>query len=184
MTKLNSQYVPASRNRGVRKQTAPLTANKFLELCVDEVDRADRYNRPLAIALFRVDGYATLGARKGEAVAEEVFAEIAANLLGDCRGQDRLARLGSDQLGLLCPKRRSRTPAALPNVCGRPPASRSKNSKTDVRSGRSAPGLPAICPTARLRDRTRTRGGRDGSLDLAFGGVPADLEVSGDARLR
>ena len=106
MKNLDSQSFADNCNTAGGGRDGVLTPGRFLTLTVDEVRRAVRYDRPLSVALIRVDGLGAIRGKDGGAAAEEIVAAIAGRIAVGCRALDRLARLDPDELGLLMPETR------------------------------------------------------------------------------
>jgi diguanylate cyclase (GGDEF)-like protein/putative nucleotidyltransferase with HDIG domain len=66
-----------------------------------EIARAQRHHRPLTVALIDVDGFREMSDRAGLRAADEVLAEIG-TLLRDAVGEENvLARMGTDEFGVI-----------------------------------------------------------------------------------
>jgi diguanylate cyclase (GGDEF)-like protein/putative nucleotidyltransferase with HDIG domain len=88
--------------------TDPLTrlANHraFHERLREELSRALRHNRPLALALLDVDHFKAINDSLGHERGDVVLAAVAATLSDVARSEDVLARLGGDEFALLMPE--------------------------------------------------------------------------------
>ena len=88
--------------------TDPLTrlANhrSFHERLREELSRALRHGRPLALALFDVDHFKAINDSLGHERGDVVLAAVAATLSDVARTEDVLARLGGDEFALLMPE--------------------------------------------------------------------------------
>jgi diguanylate cyclase (GGDEF)-like protein/putative nucleotidyltransferase with HDIG domain len=88
--------------------TDPLTrlANHraFHERLREELSRALRHERPLALALLDVDHFKAINDSLGHERGDEVLAAVAATLSDVARSEDVLARLGGDEFALLMPE--------------------------------------------------------------------------------
>jgi len=86
----------------------PLTglANRrsFDERLQDELARAQRRERPLAVILLDVDDLKVVNDSNGHAAGDTVLRTVAALLRDQARGIDMAARLGGDEFALLLPE--------------------------------------------------------------------------------
>ena len=96
-----STMATSSRQRLSERLMSP---QDFLQLTADECIRANRYHRPLSVALVQVDGLNMLRKADGETVAGTVLADTVARLIHSMRGPDRTGRLGPGQVGILLPE--------------------------------------------------------------------------------
>ena len=76
------------------------TFEQMLEL---ELARATRQSTPLAIAVFDVDGLATINVEHGAGVGDDVLRYVAATLADRVRLIDTVARIGVDEFAVLAP---------------------------------------------------------------------------------
>lgn len=81
-----------------------LSPQGFLRMTSDEVQRANRYDRPFSAALVLVDGLSLIRKAEGMDLAEVVMTDVATRLIQSLRGPDRTGRLGFAQLGCLLPE--------------------------------------------------------------------------------
>lgn len=68
-----------------------------------ETSRATRYEQPLSICLFDLDGFKELNDRHGHAAGDEVLCDVA-RLIDDSRVADDAFRIGGDEFALLMPQ--------------------------------------------------------------------------------
>jgi diguanylate cyclase (GGDEF)-like protein len=98
----------ARRELSVRAATDALTglANRrtFDERLDQEVSRARRHDRPLALAIFDIDHFKRTNDRLGHAAGDAVLARIARTLQDAARRGDVVARLGGEEFGWLMPE--------------------------------------------------------------------------------
>ena len=93
-----------------------LNHRSFHERLSEEVQRANRHNRSLAIALIDVDEFKTVNDTFGHQQGDQVLRELADGFRHQARIEDVVARLGGDEFGLLMPDT-SKEQAAL--ICQR-----------------------------------------------------------------
>jgi len=88
--------------------TDPLTGlvnhRAFHERLREELSRALRHERPLALALLDVDHFKAVNDSLGHERGDAVLAAVAASLTASARTEDVLARLGGDEFALLMPE--------------------------------------------------------------------------------
>ena len=91
-----------------RAATDPLTgiANRrtFYERLTGEVERAHRYGRPLAVAVFDLDKFKELNDSYGHAAGDQVLDTFARRLAAHHRQGELVARLGGDEFAALLPE--------------------------------------------------------------------------------
>ena len=91
-----------------RAFTDPLTGlanhRAFQERLQAEVGRAQRYGRPLALALIDVDHFKSINDLSGHAAGDRVLAALGTRLRALLRTDDVLARIGGDEFALLLPE--------------------------------------------------------------------------------
>ncbi len=100
----------------------------FMEALQREIDRAQRYDRPLSLVLLDLDHFKGVNDTHGHAAGDDVLRETAAILRGVCRDVDEAARIGGEELALLLPE----TNAAGARVMAE--RVRRKLEQTDLRS--------------------------------------------------
>lgn len=76
----------------------------FMEALQREIDRAQRYDRPLSLVLLDLDHFKDVNDTHGHAAGDEVLRETADILRGVCRDVDEAARIGGEELALLLPE--------------------------------------------------------------------------------
>jgi diguanylate cyclase (GGDEF)-like protein/putative nucleotidyltransferase with HDIG domain len=88
--------------------TDPLTGllnhRAFHERLRDELSRARRHDRPLALALLDIDHFKSINDSLGHERGDAVLAAVAAHLADSARAEDVLARLGGDEFAVLMPE--------------------------------------------------------------------------------
>ena len=90
-----------------RAATDPLTGlinhRAFHERLHEEVMRAHRHHRPLALALIDVDGFKTVNDTCGHQQGDRLLAQMSESFREQARSEDVIARLGGDEFALLLP---------------------------------------------------------------------------------
>jgi diguanylate cyclase (GGDEF)-like protein len=81
-----------------------LTLNAFRTQLDLDVARAQRYQRPLSVALLDIDGFRQINLRHGYAVGDDVLATIGKVISDETRVHDLACRMGADEFGLLLPE--------------------------------------------------------------------------------
>ncbi|HSD81481.1 MAG TPA: HD domain-containing phosphohydrolase, partial [Solirubrobacteraceae bacterium] len=89
------------RQAGRDPLTDLLNYRAFHERLADEVSRAQRHDRPLAVGIVDVDGFRELNDRVGTEDADAALVEIAARVREGVRDEDVVARLVSDRFGVI-----------------------------------------------------------------------------------
>ena len=88
--------------------TDPLTriANRraLFQRFQEEIDRADRYNRPITIAIADVDHFKSFNDMEGHVCGDEALKKIAAILSTNLRKTDFLGRYGGEEFLILMPE--------------------------------------------------------------------------------
>ena len=83
-----------------------LSARSFLEVTEEEVDRANRYDRPLSVLIGQFEGVKRIRRAEGSMVAEEVVATAVERIHHGLRSMDRIGRLGVGEFSVLLPETR------------------------------------------------------------------------------
>jgi diguanylate cyclase (GGDEF)-like protein/putative nucleotidyltransferase with HDIG domain len=95
--------------------TDPLTGlanhRAFQERLRSELGRANRHERPVAIALIDVDRFKTVNDAGGHAIGDHVLRAVADHLREHLRAEDVLARVGGDEFAVLLPEASARDAA-------------------------------------------------------------------------
>ncbi len=84
--------------------TGLLNRRALDEALTSECARADRHERPLALALLDVDNFKRINDTKSHAVGDAVLVAIAQRLRNDRRNCDIVARLGGEELVIALPE--------------------------------------------------------------------------------
>ncbi len=88
--------------------TDPMTGlsnrRRLEDLFALEVDRAERYGKPLSVILCDIDGFREINETLGHLAGDAVLALMAANLSEGVRHVDLVGRWGSEEFAILCPE--------------------------------------------------------------------------------
>ena len=76
----------------------------FLELCEREMQRAQRYGRPMTVAIFDVDLFKRINDGFGHATGDRALRALAQTTQASLRETDHAGRLGGEEFGLLLPE--------------------------------------------------------------------------------
>lgn len=89
-------------------RTDPLTAlanrRHFMETLEREVDRSQRYRRPLSLVLLDLDHFKKVNDTHGHAAGDDVLKAAAGVLHSVCRDVDLASRIGGEELALILPE--------------------------------------------------------------------------------
>jgi len=89
-------------------RTDPLTGlanrRRFMEELEQEVERSERYGRPLALVALDLDRFKSVNDTHGHAAGDDVLREAAQALRSVCRDVDLAARMGGEEFSLLLPE--------------------------------------------------------------------------------
>jgi diguanylate cyclase (GGDEF)-like protein/putative nucleotidyltransferase with HDIG domain len=96
----------AERARGPRLDpaTGALSARAFRGRLSEEVERARRYQRPLAVAVVTIDDFTEIELRHGFKAGDELLSVVARRLGDATRSHDLLGRTGYAEFALLLPE--------------------------------------------------------------------------------
>jgi diguanylate cyclase (GGDEF)-like protein/putative nucleotidyltransferase with HDIG domain len=103
-----------SRGMLLDAATGALSARAFRGRLSEEVDRARRYQRPLAVAVVTIDDFYAIELRHGFRAGDELLSVVARRLAACTRSHDLLGRIGHAEFGLLLPE--TDAARALPSV--------------------------------------------------------------------
>ncbi len=81
--------------------TGLLNRREFDRLLAEETERAARFGRPLALALFDLDHFKSVNDTHGHPAGDAVLRAAAARLAAGLRAVDRLARFGGEEFAAL-----------------------------------------------------------------------------------
>ncbi|HYH20570.1 MAG TPA: diguanylate cyclase [Azospirillum sp.] len=76
----------------------------FMELAANEVRRAQRYQRPLAVLLFDLDRFKTVNDTYGHAAGDETLRVVVARARQALRATDAIGRFGGEEFVVLLPE--------------------------------------------------------------------------------
>jgi diguanylate cyclase (GGDEF)-like protein len=83
--------------------TGTFNRRHFMELLVDERERAHRTQQPFSVALFDLDHFKTVNDRYGHAAGDAVLRDFCTLVQAHMRVTDRFARWGGEEFVLLMP---------------------------------------------------------------------------------
>lgn len=84
--------------------TGAANRRHLLELAQGELDRCERYDRPLTIAFVDLDDFKTVNDRSGHKTGDRVLRAVARRAKTQLRKTDALGRLGGDEFVVLLPE--------------------------------------------------------------------------------
>jgi diguanylate cyclase (GGDEF)-like protein len=112
--RINDLEVVLARSQGASRRLAreadadPLTGlanhRAFHDRLRTEVERAQRYGRPLSLACLDVDGFKDVNDQFGHQVGDKVLRDVAERLNAVARAADLVARIGGDEFAILLPE--------------------------------------------------------------------------------
>jgi GGDEF domain-containing protein len=119
-TRINDLEVMLAQSQGASRRLErqadadPLTGlanhRAFHDRLRTEVERAQRYGRPLSLACLDVDGFKDVNDQFGHPAGDKVLREVAARLTTVARTADLVARIGGDEFAILLPETQPRRP--------------------------------------------------------------------------
>jgi diguanylate cyclase (GGDEF)-like protein/PAS domain S-box-containing protein len=84
--------------------TDTLSRGRFFEVAREELARATRYERPLALAMLDLDLFKSINDRYGHRAGDEVLRAIAGLMTRGLRSQDHIGRYGGEEFVVLLPE--------------------------------------------------------------------------------
>ncbi|MFL5822415.1 MAG: HD domain-containing phosphohydrolase [Solirubrobacteraceae bacterium] len=93
-----------ARRSGVDELTGVLSPRSFRGRMVDEVSRARRCQRPLALAVLVLDDFAAVEAAHGFAAGDQLLARVAERIGQTLRQHDLVGRTGNHEFAVLLPE--------------------------------------------------------------------------------
>jgi diguanylate cyclase (GGDEF)-like protein len=91
------RYTANIKRYQVDSLTGLLTRRYFEDLFKLSLERAQRYDEPLVVALFDVDGLKAINDTLGHLAGDQLLLSIASALQVSCRNSDIMGRLGGDE---------------------------------------------------------------------------------------
>ena len=86
--------------------THAYSRRRFYELLREEIGRANRYHRPLALVMFDIDRFKQINDEHGHLIGDQVLASLCKVVHGQIRKSEHLARFGGDEFMLVLPEAR------------------------------------------------------------------------------
>lgn len=86
--------------------TGTLNRRRFFEVAEQEHARAERYRRPLSVAMLDLDHFKAINDRYGHAVGDEALKLVGETLRRTLRRQDHVGRWGGEEFGVILPETR------------------------------------------------------------------------------
>jgi diguanylate cyclase (GGDEF)-like protein len=84
--------------------TGLLNRRRFEEFALAEIERAQRYGRPLSLLLLDLDHFKRINDLHGHSVGDVALKEAAKRLQAAVRSTDRVARYGGEEMAVLLPE--------------------------------------------------------------------------------
>ena len=132
------------------KSACQLAPVDFLQVAGDEVPRAVRYDRPLALLMISIDGMSMIRKADGQPTSAVIFQTVALLFEDMMRQPDRIGRLGAGELGVLLPETSLTNAAAVGERLRRGVEALTIQTPAGARSVTLSVGVAAVTP--RLRD--------------------------------
>jgi diguanylate cyclase (GGDEF)-like protein len=84
--------------------TGCLNYQSFQSTLINEVQRTERYGRPLSLIIADLDGFKAINDRHGHAVGDSALISIANALRDGVRSTDVVGRIGGDEFAIMLPE--------------------------------------------------------------------------------
>jgi diguanylate cyclase (GGDEF)-like protein len=84
--------------------TGALSRRAWMQRAQEEVARAQRYGRPLSLAMLDIDKFKSINDTYGHPAGDGVITSVAKNAMSTIRQSDIFGRLGGEEFGLLMPE--------------------------------------------------------------------------------
>src|SRR6185437_7029976 len=107
LTDLTEQKIVEERLRRLTSKdelTDALSRGRFFEVAREELARALRYGRPLAMAMLDLDRFKSINDTFGHRAGDEVLRGVAGLMNHGTRGQDQVGRYGGEEFAILLPE--------------------------------------------------------------------------------
>jgi len=93
--------------------TGQLNRRGFIEMARREIERFQRYGRPLSVIMLDIDHFKEINDTYGHLVGDEVLRFVASQCVNNLRQVDLLGRLGGDEFAILLPETDQDTAASV-----------------------------------------------------------------------
>lgn len=81
--------------------TGLLNRREFDRVLAEEIERAQRFERPFGLVMVDIDRFKTINDTHGHPIGDVVLRQVAERLAGELRSVDRLARFGGEEFALI-----------------------------------------------------------------------------------
>jgi diguanylate cyclase (GGDEF)-like protein/PAS domain S-box-containing protein len=105
--------------------TDTLSRGRFFEVVREELSRAARYSRPVALAMLDLDHFKSVNDRFGHRAGDDVLRAIAGLMTRGLRTQDQIGRYGGEEFAVMLPE--------TPLDCARDVLERTRQAIADLR---------------------------------------------------
>ena len=84
--------------------TGMLNRRRLFELAGEELDRSERYGRPLSLAMLDIDHFKAINDRFGHHLGDDALVAVARTVREQVRRQDAVGRYGGEEFAVLLPE--------------------------------------------------------------------------------